>query len=71
MYDTYFVFTFQEPTLFKGSVRRNLDPFSRYPDVHLWKVLDLVQLRDKVESLPGKMYADISNYGDYFSLGDR
>lgn len=32
----------QEPVLFPGTIRTNLDPFDEYPDHILWKVLDEV-----------------------------
>jgi ABC-type multidrug transport system fused ATPase/permease subunit len=34
----------QEPLLFAGTVRSNLDPFARCSDAQLWEVLDLVAL---------------------------
>lgn len=32
----------QEPVLFSGTMRTNLDPFDEYPDHVLWNVLDEV-----------------------------
>lgn len=32
----------QEPVLFSGTLRKNLDPFDEYPDHVLWKALDEV-----------------------------
>jgi len=32
----------QEPVLFSGTMRHNLDPFDEYPDHVLWKALDEV-----------------------------
>ena len=32
----------QDPVLFSGTMRRNLDPFSRFPDAQIWKVLEEV-----------------------------
>lgn len=34
----------QDPVLFSGSVRSNLDPFDRYDDAQLWEALRLVNL---------------------------
>jgi ABC-type multidrug transport system fused ATPase/permease subunit len=38
----------QEPLLFSGTVRTNLDPFGTCTDEQLWEVLDVVGLRDRV-----------------------
>lgn len=35
----------QEPVLFSGSMRTNLDPFNEYPDHILWNALDNVSNR--------------------------
>lgn len=32
----------QEPVLFSGTMRKNLDPFDEYPDHALWNALDEV-----------------------------
>lgn len=34
----------QDPMLFAGTVRRNLDPFSEHSDEELWAALGLVRL---------------------------
>ena len=35
----------QDPVLFSGSLRRNLDPFSLYEDHDMWSALEEVQLK--------------------------
>ncbi len=57
--------------MFGGSIRRNLDPITRYPDAQLWKVLGEVGMKRKVEKLPGKLYAELAEFGQHFSVGDR
>ncbi|KAK9059319.1 hypothetical protein SSX86_021938 [Deinandra increscens subsp. villosa] len=61
----------QEPTLFSGSIRYNLDPLSEHNDQELWKVLEKCQLReaiqDKKEGLDSLVVQDGSNW----SLGQR
>ncbi|XVF50927.1 hypothetical protein PTKIN_Ptkin04bG0142900 [Pterospermum kingtungense] len=39
----------QDPTLFNGTVRYNLDPLSRHTDQDIWEVLDKCQLREAVQ----------------------
>lgn len=34
----------QEPVLFSGTMRKNLDPFDEYPDHALWNALDEVMI---------------------------
>ena len=34
----------QDPVLFSGTVRSNLDPFDRYADADLWEALRLVNM---------------------------
>ena len=34
---------FQDPVLFSGSLRKNLDPFNRYGDSELWNALEEVR----------------------------
>lgn len=43
----------QEPTLYVGSVRFNLDPFGERSDMQLWQALDLVNMSATVRALPG------------------
>ena len=57
--------------LFGGSMRRNLDPYNKHPDALLWKALEAVHLKEKIENLPGKLYAEMIDYGNNFSLGER
>ncbi|CAG9825248.1 unnamed protein product [Phaedon cochleariae] len=41
----------QDPVLFSGSLRANLDPFREYEDEELWSVLEKVHIRDTVSDL--------------------
>ena len=42
----------QDPVLFSGSLRMNLDPFDKYSDDQIWQALELSHLKDFVSSLP-------------------
>ncbi len=42
----------QDPVLFIGTLRRNLDPFNEYDDDQLWLVLDEVHLIQAVRDMP-------------------
>jgi ABC-type multidrug transport system fused ATPase/permease subunit len=61
----------QEPTLFIGTVRYNLDPFNEYTDKEIWDALDLVKLKEAVEKLPEGLWSPVSEGGSNFSVGQR
>ncbi|CAI6363936.1 unnamed protein product [Macrosiphum euphorbiae] len=61
----------QEPVLFSGTMRTNLDPFDEYPDHALWNALDEVELKDFVEDLPDGLNSKMSTSGSNFSVGQR
>ncbi|AQK45379.1 ABC transporter C family member 9 [Zea mays] len=45
----------QDPTMFEGTVRGNLDPLNEYPDHRVWEILDKCQLGDIVRRNPKKL----------------
>uniref|UniRef100_A0A3P8ZF49 Multidrug resistance-associated protein 4 n=1 Tax=Esox lucius TaxID=8010 RepID=A0A3P8ZF49_ESOLU len=61
----------QDPVLFTGTMRKNLDPFSQHTDQDLWNALGEVQLRTVVEELPGRLEMVLAESGSNFSVGQR
>lgn len=61
----------QLPTLFIGTVRYNIDPFNEASDDRIWNVLEMVQLKDFIGSLDGKLEAIVDENGSNFSVGQR
>lgn len=63
----------QDPTLFSGNIKSNLDPFNDHTEEQLWKSLKAVQLTDFVESMPGNKLNDkiILDKGSNLSVGQR
>ncbi|XP_066090519.1 ATP-binding cassette sub-family C member 4 [Saccopteryx bilineata] len=61
----------QEPVLFTGTMRKNLDPFGEHTDEELWNALEEVQLKEVIEDLPGKMDTELAESGSNFSVGQR
>ncbi|XP_042487041.1 ABC transporter C family member 3-like isoform X2 [Macadamia integrifolia] len=45
----------QDPTMFEGTIRSNLDPLEQYTDEQIWEVLDRCQLSDEVRKKEGKL----------------
>ena len=43
----------QDPVLFGGTLRFNLDPFEQHNDTQLWKTLEIAHLKAFVTTLPG------------------
>ena len=61
----------QDPVMFSASLRFNLDPFNKSSDDELWSVLTSAQMKDHVNSLPGKLDEIVAEGGDNFSAGQR
>ncbi|GAB0093527.1 probable multidrug resistance-associated protein lethal(2)03659 [Sergentomyia squamirostris] len=61
----------QDPILFSGSLRANLDPFEERKDADIWKALEGVELRGAVASLAGGIDCRMADGGSNFSMGQR
>ncbi|XP_018565514.1 probable multidrug resistance-associated protein lethal(2)03659 [Anoplophora glabripennis] len=61
----------QEPVLFSGTLRKNLDPFDEYSDEILWNALEEVELKNAISSLAGGLDSKMSEGGSNFSVGQR
>jgi ABC-type multidrug transport system fused ATPase/permease subunit len=61
----------QDPVLFSGTIRTNLDPFSVYSDEQLWNSLELSHLKSFVKSLELGLEHKVSEGGENLSVGQR
>jgi ABC-type multidrug transport system fused ATPase/permease subunit len=61
----------QDPTMFEGTVRSNLDPLEEYTDHQIWEALDKCQLGDEVRKKDGKLDSSVTENGDNWSMGQR
>lgn len=61
----------QEPVLFSGTMRKNLDPFDEYSDDVLWNALMEVELKDVIADLPAGLNTIVSEGGSNYSVGQR
>ncbi|ESO91182.1 hypothetical protein LOTGIDRAFT_153611 [Lottia gigantea] len=61
----------QDPVLFSGTLRTNLDPFNINTDEELWTALDLAHLKAYVSGLTEGLEFQCGEGGQNFSVGQR
>ncbi|EGF77382.1 hypothetical protein BATDEDRAFT_20822 [Batrachochytrium dendrobatidis JAM81] len=61
----------QEPVLFTGTIRANLDVESKFEDASIWDVLERIGIKEYVTGLPEKLEAPVSENGENLSVGQR
>ncbi|XP_009076339.1 PREDICTED: multidrug resistance-associated protein 1-like, partial [Acanthisitta chloris] len=61
----------QDPVLFSGSLRMNLDPLNQYTDADIWTALELTQLKNFVADLPEQLEYKCTEQGENLSTGQR
>ena len=61
----------QEPVLFVGSVRKNIDLFDKCTDEQIWSALDACQLGDVIRKMNQKLESPVVENGKNFSVGER
>ncbi|CAL0316028.1 unnamed protein product [Lupinus luteus] len=61
----------QDPTLFNGTVRYNMDPLSQHSDKEIWEVLGKCQLLEVVQEKEGGLDSSVVEAGANWSMGQR
>ncbi|GAA0139823.1 ATP-binding cassette [Lithospermum erythrorhizon] len=61
----------QDPTMFEGTVRGNLDPLGRYSDSEIWEALDKCQLGDIMRNKQEKLDSTVVENGENWSAGQK
>lgn len=61
----------QNPVLFSGTIRSNMDPFDEYTDDQIWSALERCGMQSAVEEMPGELSGQVTEYGENLSQGQR
>ena len=61
----------QDPFLFSGTLKYNMDPFGDFSDEEIWSALDKAYIKRMVESLSNKLSSNVDEDGVNFSTGER
>lgn len=61
----------QDPTLFEGTIRGNLDPLDEHSDHEIWQALDKSQLGEVIRQKEQKLDTPVLENGDNWSVGQR
>ncbi|KAL8625042.1 hypothetical protein ACOMHN_012051 [Nucella lapillus] len=61
----------QDPVLFVGTVRYNLDPLNHHGDDQLWVALEKCHIKDSIAGLDQQLEAPVVENGENFSVGER
>ncbi|GFY91522.1 multidrug resistance-associated protein 9 [Actinidia rufa] len=61
----------QDPTLFQGTMRSNLDPLQQYTDQEIWAVMDKCHLADIVRNDQRLLDMPVAEDGENWSMGQR
>lgn len=62
----------QDPFMFSGTLRYNLDPFEMYTDEQIWEALDRAHLKtDVIEKFPDQLQHEVAERGENISTGQR
>jgi len=61
----------QDPLLFTGTLRTNLDPFGQCSDFEIWNALESCHMKQTIENLTDKLEERVLENGENYSVGQR
>uniref|UniRef100_A0A8C7J014 ATP binding cassette subfamily C member 5 n=1 Tax=Oncorhynchus kisutch TaxID=8019 RepID=A0A8C7J014_ONCKI len=61
----------QEPVLFIGTIRSNLNPWNKYSDAQIWDALEKKHIKEVISQLPLSLQSEVTENGENFSVVER
>jgi len=61
----------QDPVLFQGTIRYNVDPFDAHTDEEVWRALERANLKKKVADDSSQLMMSVEAEGENFSVGEK
>jgi len=61
----------QNPVLFSGTIRSNMDPFDQHSDEAIWNALEGCSMKEAIEEMPDLLQSKVAEYGENLSQGQR
>ncbi|XP_064615663.1 ATP-binding cassette sub-family C member 5-like [Liolophura sinensis] len=61
----------QDPAIFKGTIRSNLDPFEEKSDLEIWEALAMCHLLHKIRALPSGLSHSVMGGNSTLSMGEK
>merc|ERR1712176_1122533 len=61
----------QNPVLFSGTIRSNMDPFDQHSDEAIWNALEGCCMKEAIEEMPDLLQSKVAEYGENLSQGQR
>nr|XP_014277440.1 multidrug resistance-associated protein 5-like isoform X2 [Halyomorpha halys] len=61
----------QDPVLFSGTIRSNLDPLDNFNDEELWSALEKTSLKERVMMTEEKLHTKVESNGSNLSTGEK
>ncbi|ORX56536.1 hypothetical protein BCR36DRAFT_580845 [Piromyces finnis] len=61
----------QEPVLFSGTIRFNMDPLNEHTDSEIWDALENSGVKELVMNMENKLEAEVLCHGENFSVGQK
>jgi ABC-type multidrug transport system fused ATPase/permease subunit len=61
----------QQPELFSGTIRENLDPYNRHNDEVIWDALEQIEMKNVIQNLNNGLQTAVLDGASSFSAGQR